>query len=167
MLAWHQCSPPAIAGGTLRESSASHHTGHRNCRHAVIVIVAATSPSCCSPRRNRRRNTSHCSRPTRVTLPPAQIERGYPGKSTASLLIFWKAPQRLFAVAEHVRDQPNGVTSRLSNFRPYRPRLFVEAIKITVATVPDHSLAETQAQQPLIKLFTVGFSWLGWGAVRR
>jgi hypothetical protein len=34
--------PPAIAGGTLSESpSASHHTGHRSCRHAVIVIGAA------------------------------------------------------------------------------------------------------------------------------
>ena len=63
-------------------------------------------------------------------------------------------------VSEHVRDQPNGITSRLSSFRPYPPGLFVEAIKIAVAIVPHHSLAETQAQQPLIKLFAVGFSWL-------
>ena len=32
---------PRDRGGTLRESSVSHHTRHRNCRHAVIVIVAA------------------------------------------------------------------------------------------------------------------------------
>jgi hypothetical protein len=49
VVGWHACVasmfPPAIAGGTLRESSASHHTGHRNCRHAVVVIVAAHSAS--------------------------------------------------------------------------------------------------------------------------
>ena len=30
--------PPAIAGGTLRESSASHHTGHRNRRRATRIF---------------------------------------------------------------------------------------------------------------------------------
>jgi hypothetical protein len=120
------------------------------------------------PRRNRTRNTSlRAPHRQRVTLPPAQIERRYPGTGTPSLLIFWKAPQRLFAVAKHVRDQPSRIWSRLMDFCVHCPRLFVEAVKITVATVTDHSLAETQARQPLIKFFTVGFFWLGRGAVRR
>ena len=41
----------------------------------------------------------------------------------------------------------------------------MEAIKIAIATVTNRSLAERQGQQPLVELFTVGFSWLGRGAV--
>ena len=99
------------------------------------------------------------------TLPPAQIERSCPGIGKPSLFIFCKASQRLLPVSEHVRDQPSRVRPRLADLRAYRPRLFVEAIKIAIATVPDHSLTETQAQLPLIELFTVGFSWLGRGAI--
>ena len=36
---------------------------------------------------------------------------------------------------------------------------------MTIATVTDHSLAKRRAQQPLVKLFTVGFSWLGRAAI--
>ena len=75
------------------------------------------------------------------TLPPAQIERSCPGIGKPSLFIFCKASQRLLPVSKHVRDQPSRVRPRLADLRTYRPRLFVEAIKIAVAPVMNCSLA--------------------------